>query len=405
MEKNCAFVEAVDQCARLKAAHAGMAKGTDEEEGVYYAWTDALEAAIEEPVSTARDLLTKLDVLSTFQANSSLWADCTENFVKRQVAALVADVRCVLSAEETTPHRRFGGYTGDQWRAYMGPMHCSFVADFARQYAEEIEKLEAVQEMLEVVDGGKKTGVAFGALTIVREVIATMQRRVRHAEVDAERHKEAAEECGAMTAEADEESGGTPPIAKPHDTAEDSTFANALANFRRAKNFADRQPHDTEQQAEAYKTADDAFAAMVGCWATTPEELRQKMDAFAVWRLEYDIDGEKGEQIAAIFDDVRRMTATPSAATSPEIAARVQAWREACDRCLDDHHESDVLCDAKRAAYDALIDEPIQSIGDLAALARAMTEEDDITDGRAMAPYDPAFAALFAGIEALAGEG
>src|SRR3546814_19158354 len=71
--ENYAFDEAVRQCHRLQAAHAAMTKDTTEEEGVYYALVDALAAAVSCPVSTASDLLAKLDLSDQFRAASSVY--------------------------------------------------------------------------------------------------------------------------------------------------------------------------------------------------------------------------------------------------------------------------------------------------------------------------------------------
>lgn len=185
---------------------------------------------------------------------------------------------------ETEPHRRFARYTGDQWRAYMASMHCLFVHDFSQLYADDIEKLEAACEMLEAVTQGKASGCAYGALVVIREVIAAMQDRARRAEVDARRCRDDAEECGA-------DAGGE--------------FASLLATFYTAKGDG----------ADAAEEAEEAFAALIGRNAATPAELRAKMDAFESWRLEYDITDEPAEQIAAIFDDVRRLLGTAPGVT------------------------------------------------------------------------------------------
>src|SRR3546814_504678 len=90
---------------------------------------------------------------------------------------------------------------------------------------------------------------------------------------------------------------------------------------------------------------------------------------------------------------------------SPEIAARVQAWREAREIYFAadarDDANIDPLHDAKERAYDALLDEPVQTFGDLLAMVRTIKEEDDI--GTEYSPYQgPAFDAVIAAVESLA---
>src|SRR3546814_14052619 len=67
---------------------------------------------------------------------------------------------------------------------------------------------------------------------------------------------------------------------------------------------------------------------------------------------------------------------------SPEIAARVQAWREAREIYFAadarDDANIDPLHDAKERAYDALLDEPVQTFGDLLVWVRNPKEGDDI---------------------------
>src|SRR3546814_16091654 len=104
--ENYAFDEAVRQCHRLQAAHAAMTKDTTEEEGVYYALVDALDAAVSCPVSTASDLLAKLDLYDQFSAASSVYVANAEDLVKQQIASMLTEVRNVMT---TRPEARREG--------------------------------------------------------------------------------------------------------------------------------------------------------------------------------------------------------------------------------------------------------------------------------------------------------
>lgn len=424
------FSEAAKQCARLKAAHAGMAKDTPEEEGVFYAWTDALEAAIAEPVSTARDLLTKLDMLAAFQANSSLWADCTEDTVKRQVDVLAADVRRVLSAQQSIPTPPpFRPNNSPKATMPDGGTYRDEPRQWARRvfdWASEVETaegllidvartLQLVEENMSPLESeGGALSIALDRLRQVRGNLGELKGEIYPfagvAKDDAQPEQQPAPVVGSGS---QEKPSGEDPGAMREPTRAD-LFPAALARYRRASALRERLRHayGTEEADAAISHECDRYQQAMHTEAVTVADVLAKLELFEEYRCDDggSMDREIEGEIGAAFADVRNVLKATAPEVSPAFAARVQAWRElrdAYNAAQEGDNPSDAVMDplhiAKMDAYNALLDEPVQTFGDVLAMARTIKEEDHLGTESA-SYYEPAFDALLAAVETLAGE-
>lgn len=243
--------------------------------------------------------------------------------------------------------------------------------------------------------------------------VALAHDRLLEAIVDLRKLKEeislfhAAEDAPVTDSEATEETA--PRVVETLEEARALHFPRALKKYRSAAALVERLQDETEEWEAAYSYRAECYRIAMLTEAMTVADALEKLELFEDFRCDDggSMDRDIEAEIIAAFADVRNLLAGASAAVSPEIAARVKAWRllrdqyNACE--ATDDATIDPLHDAKQEAYNALLAEPVQTFGDVLAMAHTIKEEDNHGTPDAC-HYDVAFDALLAAVESLAAE-
>lgn len=396
----------------------------------YYA---AYEAAMNVPVVTPGDLVAKVALFQAHQdKRHSSYEDDVSAAIRRNIESLCVDVKATVAALERNASPKAtmpdGGTYQDEageWRARLWSWGDTL--DMSLNWLGEVSQtLELVESR--AGDDGHHGPVALahdrlldaiGDLRKLEKEIALFHSSDDAPVVESEKQESEVPIVGSMGHDQDKVS--IPPEILAHIlfrkglVQQTELFPAALARYRSASALRDRHAgrYETEEASAAIDLENKWYREAMFTEAATVADVLAKLEIFEEYRCDDggSMDRDIEAEIGAAFADVRNVLKASSLEVSPAFAARVRAWRElrdAYNAAQGGDNPSDAVMDplhvAKMDAYNALLDEPVQTFGDVLAMARTIKEEDHLGTESA-SYYEPAFDALIAAVESLASEG